>query len=541
MQITTPPIRVKPPTVRKPAVPKPGIPDLPGGARLATAAAPANPYGLPDPYSSQDMQNLLGQYLGGYPSPLTSQQIQTQAQSEISPLVSAITGNVTAQTKAAADAIRGYTGSLQSELAGMNWQAPYQTAEQGQAAVDAALQQSLSGAGTSDADALASRLAVINDPSVAQAAQAVQANGVANAGTQVAQGSNALSSLLAQAAAAGSYGLKQPGIAGEYGLQQLSSNEQQGTNAIASQTAQIEQQLPQIISDLTSQSNTAATNKANAGQSLLQFLTGENDSRSQAIEQARQFGVTSGMNQKQLAEQIREFNATAKANGIKLSNDLAVAQAKAQTAAEAAAAKAAQTSFQNRLNFTKVYHYDPITKQPQAGYTVDPKTGRVVKAGTGTGGTKAATQGEVQSFLGGLKTPNYVSVSKPTANGSRVSTKVQQGVTYKMAFPQAYKRLLAMGVDDQTARQDLQTIYPRGTQGRAWLTNEEQAALRQAQTGRGNVGLAGQKNLVAVRKFKGHAYLTQTQAQVLQQAGMLPPVEQGLVNGQSIWYIKPGS
>jgi hypothetical protein len=193
--------------------------------------------------------------IAGLPSPLTPQQIQTQAAGEISPLVAAATKQIQGQTQAATNAIRGYSQDAASKLGAIDFAQPYQQAETGQAAVDNALRAALTGAGTQDAEQLAQRLAVINDPSVAAAASAVGANGAANGNTQLAQGSASLGNLIANAAAAGNYGQKQPGIARLAGLQQITGTQQQGLNQIGSQTQALEQQLPSIIQALTSQND----------------------------------------------------------------------------------------------------------------------------------------------------------------------------------------------------------------------------------------------------------------------------------------------
>lgn len=479
------------------------------GSTLAhAAAAPAygsDPYstiiaGAPQPYSPKDIQSLIGQYTSGYTPGLTQAQIQAQAQGEVSPLVAAITQSITGQTNRAGDAIRGYSQSLADSLAALNFAAPYQTGEQAQASVDSALKASLNDAGSSDADQLASRLAVINDPSVAQAAQAVSANGAANAGTQVAQGSNALSDLIANAAAAGEYGMKQPGIAKLSGLQQLAANEQNGQNQIGSQTQQIESQLPSIIQALTGESDQNRNARASAASQALASLLGVNENRANNI---------TTLKTNQLARNDNINAATAKN-----ATSLQTAKIKAATAQEAAAAKGAESSVKDRLAFAKVYGYDPVTNQVIAGYKRNPD-GTVSKATKGVAG-KSLTPNELSSMVdtlyNGTTSSVRVKAPNPDANGNPVyrSTTKRTG---QFNYQQAYQRLRALNVPDPQARQALDTVYKRGERGRAWLTNEEQSALKQS-------GL-----LPSAHRYKTLAYLDTTQAAALQAAGGLPAGE----------------
>jgi hypothetical protein len=99
-----------------------------------------------------------------------------------------------------------------------------------------------------------------------------------------------------------------------------------------------------------------------------------------------------------------------------------------------------------------------------------------------------------------------------------------------MPYGQAYKRLRNMGLDEATARENLQSVYPRGQGGRAWLTNDEQAVLRQAAKARGEGGYAGlkgaqAKDIVAVNldPVSKHRFLGPAQYEILKAAGKLPP------------------
>lgn len=288
--------------------------------------------------------------LAGLPKPLTGAQTTSAANAQISPLLAALTARISAQTKASTGAISGYSNDAAQKLQGIDWGGVYQPQVEQQAAVDAAIRQSLAGAGSSDADALSKRLSVLNDPSVAAAAGALTDNGVANGNTQLAQGSAALSSLLANAASAKDLGAKLPGIQRSQGLQNISAATQAGQQALATGTEQLEGQLPAILQSLSSQ----------------------NDSRSTALASARQ-------------NQVARQDALATGDA-KNQTTLATAQIKASSAAEAAAAKRAQQDRTYRLQFSKTYGYDPVTNKTLPGFAVG-KDGTVVKVAT----TKPAT------------------------------------------------------------------------------------------------------------------------------------------------------
>lgn len=113
-------------------------------------------------------------------------------------------------------------------------------------------------------------------------------------------------------------------------------------------------------------------------------------------------------------------------------------------------------------------------------------------------------------------------VYNPDGSQKYQSKSVQVG---KVDFQQAYQRLRAMGLTDVKARQYLDTAYPRGDSGRAWLTNEEQAALRRA-------GLQPKAT-----KMAGKAVLNQKQTAALRKVGKLPP---GQLTQEGFYVIQAG-
>jgi hypothetical protein len=247
----------------------------PSGSPLAgAAAAPAPGTGLLTP---AQIAQQVALYKSQLPAPLTDTQIQSRAQGELDPLVAKLTAGINAQAKNAGAAISGYTGSLAQALGGEDFGAPYQGAEQQQAAVDSALAQALAGGGTQGAADLSSRLASIGEPGVTgAAANAVAATGTGNSNTVLGMGSSSLSQLIADAAAAKSYGQKLPGLAQLSGLQDLAGVQQSAVKNISDQTGTLEGQLPNLVNQLRNQSDTRATNRATLGAKIDEYLTGQN-------------------------------------------------------------------------------------------------------------------------------------------------------------------------------------------------------------------------------------------------------------------------
>jgi hypothetical protein len=174
------------------------------------------------------------------------------------------------------------------------------------------------------------------------------------------------------------------------------------------------------------------------------------------------------------------------------------------------------------------------------GFKLD-KNGNLIKTATGKkgGAEGGATPGEIQTFLSSLKKDTYkkVTTRNPTT-GTSVSRNVPGQPTYAMNFHQALKRLTTWGgVSDAQARAYLQSVYPRGAAGRAWLTNEEQNALRK--WGRTVSGPGAGRAATVIRKsLLGSAYLTPQQYRALTAAGFQIPGHPGTSPaGTRIWWI----
>lgn len=227
-----------------------------GSSPLATAAAS-------DPYAA----------LTGY-EPLTNAQITSEANQEISPIIQAITSSYNNQAGQQVSNMQQWTDEVAQALGGINMAAPYQQAEGQQAAVDSALQQSLTGAGSSEAAGLANQLSALQGssgaPALSQAAAALTSQGQSSGNTALANGSASLSDLIANAAAASNFGQKMPLIADLAGAQQIGAINQNNQQAIDNAVLQEESQLPDIIQNLTANDQTALSNAATAEQATQQ-------------------------------------------------------------------------------------------------------------------------------------------------------------------------------------------------------------------------------------------------------------------------------
>jgi len=351
-----------------------------GKGYSAAPGAPSAPAAPPpaDPYAA---------IIAGAAKPSTGAQITKAAQGEISPLLAAVTKTIGGQTAAATNAIGGFTGDAAAKLAAIDFGAPYAGAEQGQAAVDAALRAELAGAGSTGADQLAQRLAVINDPSVGAAAGALTANGAANATTQVAQGSASLGELLANAAAAKDYGLKQPGITRLAGLNAIAAAGQQGQAQIAAQAHALEAQLPSIIQNLQAQSDQRA-----------QYLTAAHENQ---LARNDKIAYDQSVGQATAADHAATLNERAGATTQTNQTHLQIAQMNAQGKASAAQATQARSDRAYRLQFSKTFGYDPVTGNTLPGYTRN-ADGTVRKAGTNANGAKTPqlSASQVQKYKG---------------------------------------------------------------------------------------------------------------------------------------------
>lgn len=355
---------------------------------IAQAAAAS---GAPtDPYSQ----------LTGY-QPLTAAQIQQQAQGEISPILQAITGQANQTAQQEGSQIQALTQDYANELGQMNFASPYQQAEPQQAAIDAALQQSLTGQGSDLASGLSGRLAALQGtsgaPAVEQAAHALSSQGQSIGNTALANGSAALSNLIANAAAGANFGEKLPAIAKLSGIQALGQSAGQTQQAVNNATLQAETQLPSIIQNLTSNNQDALNNAVGARQKQ-QALDFDN-----AVKDA-----TLGLNAKKVG--IEQQNANTSAS-------------RASASAQAAMARA-QIAQENATTVAQRAKADAAYKAAE------------IKMKKAQGASPKLTATAIRD-AGKLAEDLYHGVTKPTAAGG---TEV---ISYSQTYPDAIKTMLS--------------------------------------------------------------------------------------------------
>jgi hypothetical protein len=378
----------------------------------APAAAPAAMPGLLDPWTPTQITALQNKVAGAYGTPQTPAQITAAAQAQIAPIIAALTKSATDRATGASTAIKGLTDSYASDLAKENFAAPYQSGEQGQAAVDAALQQSLAGAGSSLAGDLQSRLGAINDPSVAQAASGLATRGAALGTTQLASGSSALSELIAHAAAAGEYGLKQPVIARNAGIQGVEQAQAQASNEIATGTQSTLNQLPQIVQALEASNQALRGNRAAASANEFNTLTGQNITKA-----SLQAGLTGSLARAQATTDA----ATVRAN------------------ATVAAAQARQAAAENAKHVAAARPSSAVTRTINDGFLYDGNGNQVLRGGQPVKVTPTGSKGVSASLMKQAANDAYLAYY-----GKTHTTATNQTVhdVYSLTYNDSIKKLM---------------------------------------------------------------------------------------------------
>lgn len=300
----------------------------PGQSRGATA--PTDPLA---PLSGAQIANQIAGYTAGLPKPLTDQQIQQRAQQTIDPLIASLTSQAQARGKAAAGAISGYADSIAGKLGQYGDSAAkiYGGAEQSQAASDAALSGALKTGGNGLADALSAKLGAIGGDT-GGLVDATRQAGVGGGNALLANGSASLANLLSRGTAAQDEAAKQPGIALRQGQYDINNATLANNKNLSDSLTQVTDQLPSIVGSLRSASDTRATNIASTRNSASQFYQSRNDA------------INAG----------RAKNDTA----------LTTAKIKADTTAQTAAAKQANTDRSYSLAYARTFGVDPKTGQP---------------------------------------------------------------------------------------------------------------------------------------------------------------------------------
>jgi hypothetical protein len=235
-------------------------PSSPAGPAAALGAAPKGGKYQTDAKGRTDTtlnRNPRVPAVAGVAAPQLS--IEQQAQNLLNPVEKSITDAINARVNSSQDAITGYAKDLAQMMGqyGPEAKAAYGNAETGQAAIDAALAQTLSGAGTSGQADLAGKLAAIDaDPGTAARIMGTAGTDASGAlGAAAGRGASSLSQLVGEKANAQDFGATQPGLAGLYGLQATKANQAKGVTDTASAVAQLEQQFPGIVQTLKTDTN----------------------------------------------------------------------------------------------------------------------------------------------------------------------------------------------------------------------------------------------------------------------------------------------
>lgn len=370
-------------------------------AKLSAPPAAADPLA---PTSTPDIFSTVNKVYG---QPQNDTQIQSTAAGMLDPVVAALTANINSRAKQSSSAIAANSAGLAGELGKIDFAAPYRGAESGQAAVDAALREGLAGDGGALANDLKTRLAAINDPSVAAAGDSLAATGTASGNAELTRGSASLSDLLAEAAAAKSFGLKQPGIARLAGLQDIANTQKQATDNLSSQTAQIESQLPSVVQALRGERSNLVGNRA----SLLATLLGQNITK-----------------------------ATAKAG---LEN----------------------TNFDNGLNYANTFGVDPVSGQPVKGYHVD-GSGNVVKDPTARAPKPLSTTDRARIAKAAQDLRYGVQPKQQYNTKTQAWMDVPGTGTPNSSYQEAYQSLIALGATPDYAHTLVNGLYKPGEYGR---------------------------------------------------------------------------
>lgn len=334
------------------------------------AAAVGDPFAQMSP---ADIQKTIDQFTAGYGTPLTPEQIQAQAQAQIDPIIAAVTSKANQQASGASDAIKGLTDSYAAELGQLapSLSAPYEQSAQQQAAIDEALRQSLTGAGSDLASGLSDRLKALEGSSggsaLAEAASGLASQGASSGNQQLASGSAALSNLLGDKAAAAEYGASLPAIARLAGVQQLGQVEGNAQQQIAQGTLAAEQQLPSIVNALTGRNDTLAANRASMGADLFKTLTAQNLSKESAAASAALAGQKAQQDALYKSETLALDAQKAKQTAANDAQRASIAAMNANTSAERAAADRAYKAAMVKLRAADAKIKAASADKPTAG------------------------------------------------------------------------------------------------------------------------------------------------------------------------------
>lgn len=461
-------------------------------APVIPPAAPAAPVDTAPPRKPKPKPAPRTQAAATTAAPEESLGAQAKAivDSILNPLLANVKAASDARGKAGQSAITGYTNNALDQLKGMDFQAPYTQAAGGTNAVNDAELALLKGQGSDLASQVGAKLAAAGIDSTGATGR-INADTAGATGANYTSGGATTSQLLSQGADAAAYGKKLPGIESLAGLQDTKLFQSGVASDQAKSLGDITAQAPGLI------------------QNTLQGLQGaKSDEKKNLIATVLATGYDP--NTGTLTPAARETLAR-----ITGTSSGALAGAPAGTKPVDAPDSKINPGVSKILGYAATADGTPIL-------TKDGKLVPVDKTGT-KGTPKAPTGNElsglVDTWFDGKKTTKHTPVQNPDgspvtdANGAPIFRTVDGDPLGRLDYGQAYKRLRALNVADQQARALLNTRYQRGHRGRAWLSNEEQIALK-------NAGLSPKAT-----RYKSVAYLTKDQVTALQQAHKLPAGE----------------
>lgn len=480
----------------------PVTPSLNPQTKTPAAKAPVRPAGAavttPSPnqaaaQAAANSSSSFQQYLQ-----YTQTNMGRTAQQIINGMTKPIIDAYTAQQKAGDQSIVNSTQTYVNELNNISGRAEgaYTTAENQQSALDTALGTALQGG---DVGAAASKLTQALAAAGQDTTPGVAAQAAANqTGASVYAGASAsLSQLFAQGANQKAFDAQQPGLARGAGLQALTSYNAGLTDAEQKAVQAAQDKLPAIMSALNTAQKTQLATQAEAFKESQPKIYGSGSSGYFALlPDGRNVQLTApGAKAPKVFGSASSGYYTIGSNGQTTQLTAPVPKAPPKPGAPHTKTVGGTT-----------YQWNGSKWTPAPG----------IPGGKGGGRGTTLTSGEEQSFLKGL--PVY-----QRKNG--VSTKVGA----RMDYQKAYQYLTSHGVDDQTARSDLATVYPKGWHGRAWLTNEEQAVLkpylsRQPMTMPGGFASIKQMGIIGETSSGGKTYgvLGANQAAILKAHNALP-------------------
>jgi hypothetical protein len=389
--------------------------------------------GPTDPLAQTPTADINATVNNAYGRPLTDPQISARANDELGPILEAAAAAITGQAGRASSAITLNSGQLAKDLAAENFGSHYDTAKQEQAAVDASLQQSLGDrGGTGLAQDLSTRLGQIEDPAVAALAGSTASRGAAIGTNELAHGSANLSNLIAEAAAAKTYGAKQPGIARFAGLQDLAGVQTHALDDIANSKTSILDKLPDVVNTLRSSNDSLRGSRAQ----LYATLTGQNISK--AVAEA----------------------------GLGKAADSAIAK----ITTDSAKAARPDPSLSRAVGYQVDSNGNPIggTVTPLPGYTIDAKTGNVVKAPK-TGTAKPLSGADRRALQSDLTTWTVGDQAKQHYDAAKGWIPVPGTGSKPLPYAQVVQNLITgYGMSEQQAEKLVNTKYQPGQYGRPY-------------------------------------------------------------------------